>query len=47
MHTYFISWIEADGLGVSQVLDLTEKTIKVYLFRDQTLTFITGVVTQK
>jgi MoaF C-terminal domain len=46
-HTYFIAWIEADGLRVSQVLDLAEKKISVYLFRDQSLTFLNGVVVLK
>jgi phenolic acid decarboxylase len=45
--TYLIAWIEADGLGVSQMLDLMERKISVYLFKDQSLTFLTGVVLPK
>lgn len=29
--SYFVSWIEADGTTVSQVLDLKEKTVRAYL----------------
>lgn len=29
--SFFVSWIEADGTSVSQVLDLKEKSVKAYL----------------
>lgn len=43
---FFISWIEADGLGVSQVLDLNDKTIHSFLKIEKSIIPLSGSVDQ-
>ena len=40
--TYFIAWIEKDGLGVSQVLNLKDKKINAFLKIDKEIIPLTG-----
>ena len=43
---YFIAWIEKDGLGVSQVLNLKEKRVHTFLKIDKELISLNGTLTQ-
>lgn len=43
-HTLFISWVEADGLGVSQVVNLKENTINCYLKIDREIIPLSGTI---
>ena len=40
--TYFIAWIEKDGLGVSQVLNLKDKKINAFLKIDKEIIPLAG-----
>ncbi len=42
----FIAWVEADGLGVSQVLDLKTNKVYSYLKIDQELVALEGMITK-
>lgn len=42
--TFFISWVESDGLGVSQVLNLEAMTIHCYLKIDREIIPLSGSV---
>jgi phenolic acid decarboxylase len=44
---YFLGWVEADGLGVTQVLDLDSHKIYVYLKMHQNMTSLQGTVALK
>lgn len=43
-HTFFVSWIEADGLGVSQVINLKDHTINCYLKIDKDIVPLSGTI---
>lgn len=43
-NTFFISWIEADGTGVSQVLNLDEMSIHCFLKIDKDCIPLSGSV---
>jgi len=45
-YTFFVSWIEADGLGVSLVLNLKEKKINAFLKIDAEIVPLSGTVTE-
>ena len=45
-HRVFIAWVEADGLGVSQVLDLKTNKVYSYLKIDQELVALEGMITK-
>lgn len=40
--TYFIAWIEKDGLGVSQIINLKDKKINSFLKIDKEIISLTG-----
>lgn len=42
--TLFISWVEKDGLGVSQVLNLEDKSVKTFLKIDKEIIPLTGTI---
>lgn len=43
-HSLFITWIEADGLGVSQVVNLKDKTVKCFLKIDKEVIPLSGTL---
>lgn len=45
-HTFFLSWVEADGLGVSQVLNMKDMKINCYLKIDKDIIPLSGTVKQ-
>lgn len=42
--SFFISWVEADGLGVSQVINFEEKTVHCYLKIDKEIIPLLGTI---
>jgi phenolic acid decarboxylase len=45
-NTLFISWIEKEGLGVSQVINLKEKSIHTFLKIDRKIVTLSGTIRQ-
>lgn len=45
-YTFFLSWIEKDGLGASVVLNLKEKKINAFLKIDAEIVSLSGIVTE-
>jgi len=45
-YTFFLSWIEEDGLGVSIVLNLKEKKINAFLKIDAEIVPLSGTVSE-
>ena len=43
-HTFFVSWIEENGLGVSQVLNLKKNTVNTFLKIDKEIITLTGTI---
>ncbi|MGS2765169.1 phenolic acid decarboxylase [Sinomicrobium sp. M5D2P9] len=43
-YTFFISWIEQDGLGVSQVINLKDNTVNSFLRIDKEIIPLTGTI---
>lgn len=43
-HTLFISWVENDGLGVSQVINLKNNTVKTFLKIDREIIPLTATI---
>lgn len=43
-HTLFVSWVEADGLGVSQVINLKDYKINCYLKIDKEIIPLNGTI---
>ena len=43
-HTLFISWVEQDGLGVSQVVNLKDNTVNTFLRIDKEIIPLTGTI---
>lgn len=43
-HSFFVSWVEADGLGVSQVINLKDMTINCYLKIDRDIIPLSGTI---
>lgn len=43
-NTFFVSWIEADGLGVSQVINLKDNTIKCFLKIEKEIVPLSGTI---
>lgn len=43
-YTFFISWIEQDGLGVSQVINLNDNTVKTFLRIEKEIIPLTGTI---
>ena len=43
-HTFFISWIESDGLGVSQVINLKDYKVNCYLKIDKDIIPLSGTI---
>ncbi|WP_109831877.1 MoaF-related domain-containing protein [Reichenbachiella versicolor] len=43
-HTFFISWVEESGLGVSQVINLKENVINCYLKIDKDIIPLEGKI---
>ncbi|MGC3978340.1 MAG: phenolic acid decarboxylase [Paludibacteraceae bacterium] len=43
-HSLFVTWIEADGLGVSQVINLKDKTINCFLKIDKEVVPLSGTI---
>lgn len=46
LYTFFLSWIEEDGLGASVVLNLKEKKINAFLKIDAEIVSLSGIVTE-
>ncbi|RBQ30633.1 hypothetical protein CRU92_11470 [Arcobacter sp. FW59] len=44
-NVYFVSWVEADGLGVSIVLNLKENKVNAFLKIDREIIPLSGTVT--
>lgn len=46
-HTFFISWVEADGLGVSQVVNLKDLKVNCYLKIEKDIIPLSGTIAVK
>ncbi len=42
--TLFVSWVEKDGLGVSQVIDLQNNTVKTFLKMNKEIVPLIGTI---
>lgn len=43
-YTYFVSWVEADGLGVSQVVNLKDNVVHCYLKIEKDIIPLSGSI---
>lgn len=46
-NTVFVTWAEADGIGVSQVIDFNKNTVQSYLLIDKKIELAEAKITKK